>query len=266
MPVTRRPLNILLLGGSSEASAFASRLSGDARFDPVLSLAGRTASPKASGVRQRVGGFGGVEGLANYIADQSVDAIVIALHPFAARMRANAITAASLRQTQLIIIDRPPWRAIAGDHWTCVPDMATAAWALGEKPKRVLLTVGRQDLAPFRDQPQHAYLARSIDPPIAADLAPGAEVLLARGPFTPADEQRLLSERQIDVVVTKNAGASATEAKLIAARALGLSVIMVDRPPSPKGAGDDLFVSSVDAAWDWLVRLHHSVGSMARGV
>jgi len=266
MPAPNRRLNILLLGGSSEASALASRLSGDARFTAVLSLAGRTASPKTSPIAQRLGGFGGVEGLADYIARQGVDAVVVALHPFAARMRANAVAAARLKATPLLILDRPAWRPQTGDRWTCVPDMAAAAAALGPKPRRVLLTVGRQDLAPFKDQPQHAYLARSIDAPVADDLPQDAEILLARGPFTPADERRLLSEGRIDIVVTKNAGASATEAKLTAARALGLPVIMVDRPPRPESAGDDLFVSSVEAVWGWLVGRHHSSGATERGV
>jgi precorrin-6A/cobalt-precorrin-6A reductase len=266
MPAPDRPLNILLLGGSSEASSLATRLSADARFTAVLSLAGRTASPKGPPIAQRVGGFGGGTGLADYLAEHGVDALVVALHPFAARMRANALAAACLTTTPLLIIDRPPWRPAAGDRWTRVPDMAAAARAIGGEPQRVLLTVGRQDLAPFKAEPQHAYLARSIEVPSPLDLPPGAEVLLARGPFTLADEQRLLSARKIDVVVTKNAGASATEAKLTAARTLGLRVIMVDRPPRPPSAGDDLFVSDVDAALDCLTRLHQTSGATERGV
>lgn len=260
------PLKILLLGGSSEASALATRLCGDARFDAVLSLAGRTAAPKASPIARRSGGFGGGTGLAAYLEAEKVDALVVALHPFAARMRRNAIDAATARPTPLIILDRPAWSAQPGDCWTCVADMTAAARALGPEPRRVFLTVGRQDLAPFKDQPQHTYLARSIDVPTPADLPEGAEVLLARGPFTEADERRLLSDHQIEVIVTKNAGASATLAKLAAARALGLRVVMVDRPPRPDSARDDLFVSSVDAVWDWLVGLHHSSGAMERGV
>jgi precorrin-6A/cobalt-precorrin-6A reductase len=260
------PLNILLLGGSSEASALATRLSGDARFKAVLCLAGRTASPKPSPLPQRVGGFGGAAGLARYLEVEQVDALLVALHPFAARMRANAIEAARLRPTPLLILDRPPWRAHAGDRWTCVPDVAAAALALGHEPKRVLLTVGRQDLAPFKAQPQHAYLARSIEAPNPDDLPKGANVLLARGPFTQADEQSLLIEHGIDIVVTKNAGAGATEAKLAAARALGLQVIMIERPARPVGARDEQFVPDVDAAWTWLVARHHACDPTERGV
>jgi precorrin-6A/cobalt-precorrin-6A reductase len=260
------PLNILLLGGSSEASKLATRLSGDARFNAVLSLAGRTAFPGSSPLAKRVGGFGGVAGLAGYLYVEQVDALLVALHPFAARMRANAIEAVRMRPTPLLILDRPPWQAKAADRWTCVPDVAAAALALGTEPRRVLLTVGRQDLAPFKARPQHAYLARSIDAPDLDDLPEGADILLARGPFTQADEERLLIEHGIDVLVTKNAGARATEAKLAAARALGLHVIMVDRPPRPEGARDEQFVTDVDAAWDWLVRLHHACESKERGV
>jgi precorrin-6A/cobalt-precorrin-6A reductase len=260
------PLNILLLGGSSEAFALATRLSSDARFKAVLSLAGRTASPKPSPLPQRVGGFGGADGLARYLEVEQVDALLVALHPFAARMRAHAIEAARLWPTPLLILDRPPWRRQPGDRWTCVSDVAAAALALGHEPKRVLLTVGRQDLAPFKAQPQHAYLARSIDAPNPDDMPKGANVLLARGPFTQADEQSLLIEHGIDIVVTKNAGAGATEAKLAAARALGLQVIMIERPSRPVGARDEQFVPDVDAAWTWLVERHHACDPTERGV
>ncbi|MHB8283743.1 MAG: cobalt-precorrin-6A reductase [Caulobacteraceae bacterium] len=260
------PLNILLLGGSSEASALADRLSGDARFNAVLSLAGRTAKPKPAPISQRFGGFGGVAGLIDYLARERVDALVVALHPFAAQMRGHAIAAATAQRTPLLIVDRPPWHPQPGDHWTCVADMMQAAQALGVAPQRVLLTVGRQDLAPFKSCPQHAYFARSIDAPQTGDLPANTELLLARGPFSVADEQALLSARRIDVIVTKNAGAQATEAKLTAARALDLPVIMVERPPRPSGAHDNLFAPSVAAAWAWLVGLHHSSGATERGV
>jgi precorrin-6A/cobalt-precorrin-6A reductase len=213
-----------------------------------------------------VGGFGGAAGLARYLQIKQVDALLVALHPFAARMRANAIEAAQVQPTPLLILDRPPWRPQAADRWTCVPDVAAAALALGDKPRRVLLTVGRQDLAPFKAQPRHIYLARSIDAPNPDDLPKGADILLARGPFAQADEERLLTAQEIDIVVTKNAGARATEAKLAAARALGLRVIMIDRPPRPVGARDEQFVTDEDAAWDWLVGLHHASQLTERGV
>jgi precorrin-6A/cobalt-precorrin-6A reductase len=257
------PLKVLILGGSSEASALAAALAGDARFDARLSLAGRTQTPAASPLPRRSGGFGGPQGLAEYLKAERVDALVVAVHPFAAQMRRNAVAAVRLRPTPLLIVDRPPWTPLPGDRWTYAPDMAAAARALGETPRRVLLTVGRQDLAPFAANAQHSYLVRSIDPP--ADAPAGAELILDRGPFTEPNERQLMAEWSVEVVVTKNAGGGATEAKLAAARALGLEVVMVDRPPLPDLNGLDARVAAdADQALDWLS--HQGRSATERGV
>jgi len=257
------PLKVLILGGSSEAGALAAAIAGDTRLDALLSLAGRTQTPAASPLPRRSGGFGGAQGLADYLGAEGVEALVVATHPFAAQMRRNAVAAVRLRPTPLLIVDRPPWAPLAGDRWTCVADMTAAANALGEAPRRVLLTVGRQDLAPFAAYPQHAYLVRSIDPP--ADAPVGAELILDRGPFAEVDERRLMADWGVEVLVTKNAGGGATEAKLGAARGLGLEVVMVDRPALPELEGlDAQVVRDADQAVNWLS--HQADSPTERGV
>ncbi len=256
-------LNVLILGGSSEASALAALLVGDARFAAVLSLAGRTAQPAPSPLPSRTGGFGGAEGLADYLHTHRVEALVVATHPFAAQMRHNAVAAARLRPTPLLIVDRPAWTPQAADRWTVVPDMMAAADALGPLPRRALLTVGRQDLEPFVAAPPHAYLVRSIDPP--AHLPANTELILARGPFSEADERQLMLDRKIEVLVTKNAGGAATEAKLAAARGLGLPVVMVARPALPDLTGlEAQVVADAGSALAWLV--HQASSATERGV
>jgi precorrin-6A/cobalt-precorrin-6A reductase len=257
------PLKVLILGGSSEASALASALAGDPRVDAVLSLAGRTQTPAASPLPRRSGGFGGVQGLADYLTAERIAALMVATHPFATQMRRHAVAAARLRPTPLLIVDRPPWTPLPGDRWTCVPDMTAAARALGETPRRVLLTVGRQDLAPFAAHAQHAYLVRSIDAP--TDLPVGAALILDRGPFTEPDERRLMEARGVEVLVTKNAGGDATGAKLAAARALGIEVVMVDRPSLPDLEGlDGQVVADAVQALEWLS--HQARSPTERGV
>ena len=128
--------------------------------------------------------------------------------------------------------------------------MDAAAAALGPQPRRVLLTVGQQELAPFLAAPWHHYLIRSVEPPAPTSLPPAARTLTARGPFTEADEHRLLAAEQISVVVTKNSGGTATAAKLAAARAMGVEVVMVARPPAPQGT-----VPDTAAALAWLHQL-----------
>jgi len=244
-------MKVLILGGTTEASALAKRLAGDSRFAPTLSLAGRTAAPAKAPIPTRIGGFGGAVGLARYLREEAIDALIDATHPFAAQISANAAAAAKEASVALMAIRRPAWKAQPGDSWIEVADMAGAAEALGQAPRRILLTVGRLEAAAFAAAPQHSYLLRSIDPPGPLPL-PDCQVILARGPFDLESESRLLSDNRIEILVTKNAGSDATAAKLIAARNLGLPVVMVARPPLPEVES----VETVIAAMEWLSRAH----------
>jgi precorrin-6A/cobalt-precorrin-6A reductase len=260
-------LRVLILGGAGEAATLADALAGDDRFAPTLSLAGRTRSPRLPAIDWRIGGFGGVEGLVRYLEESRTRALIVATHPFAAQMRRHAALAVRAVPMPLLLIARPAWRAGEGDRWIPVADMGQAADALGPVPRRALLTIGRKDLAPFAAAPHHAYVVRSVDAPPPESLPVGAEVITARGPFDEDAERRLLIDRRIDVIVTKNSGGAATEAKLSAARSLGLPVIMVERPAAPDLSGLAAGVAADAAgALAWLEHLHHALFSTERGV
>jgi precorrin-6A/cobalt-precorrin-6A reductase len=129
--------------------------------------------------------------------------------------------------------------------------MPAAVQALGEAPRRVLLTIGQKELAPFRAAPWHHYVVRSVDPPDPASLPPGAEVIAATGPFALEAERALLDRHGIEVIVTKNSGGSATAAKLAAARERGIPVVMMERPIPPPGLER---VPDAESAMRWLLR------------
>ncbi|AZO13963.1 cobalt-precorrin-6A reductase [Mesorhizobium sp. M2A.F.Ca.ET.043.05.1.1] len=224
---------ILILGGTTEARQLAGKLARRQDFSITLSLAGRTESPVAQGVPVRVGGFGGADGLAAYLRQEKVDLLIDATHPYAAQISANAAEAAKQSGVPILALRRPGWEPVAGDRWTLVDNVAEAASALGAAPRRVFLAIGRQEAGAFEAAPQHCYLIRSVDP-IEPQLAvPDALYLLARGPFPEADERALLEKHGIDAVVSKNSGGEATYGKIAAARALGIEVVMVRRPPLP---------------------------------
>ncbi len=228
-------------------------LAADGRFAATLSLAGVTARPAPSPIPRRIGGFGGAAGLAAYLADHAIDRLVDATHPFAARITGNAHHAARLAGIGLLRLRRPEWIAAPGDDWRHAPDMSSAALLLGPAGRRVFLTVGRGDLAPFHAAPRHHYLARSIDPPMGL-LPPHAVTILARGPYRFEDECDLLRQHRIEILVTKNSGGEATRAKLDAARALGLPVVMVARPAEP----DCSLATDAAAALEWLGTGHEA--------
>ena len=259
-------MQVLILGGTTEASAIANALAGHAVIRATLSLAGRTRAPVLPALPARRGGFGGVEGLAAYLREHGVAALIDATHPFAAQISRHAVLAASIAGVPLLTVRRPEWVAQPGDRWTVVPDMPSAARSImagfdpasHATPRRVFLTIGQQDLAPFTNVLAH-YLIRSVEPPDPALLPPGARLIAARGPFREADELALLAREGIEVLITKNSGGSATAPKLAAARALGIPVIMVARPPVPPG-------ETVPNAAGALAWLDHVAAEWKRGV
>jgi precorrin-6A/cobalt-precorrin-6A reductase len=224
--------NILILGGTTEASALADALA--ARGTPAtLSYAGRVASPRPQPVPVRIGGFGGVDGLAAYLRSEQVTHLVDATHPFAAQMSRHAVRAAAQAGIPLTALTRPPWRPEEGDRWTMVPDLPAALAALAGPPRRILLALGRMHVDAFRVQPQHHYLLRFVDAPLVPPPLPDHHLLVDRGPFDADRDTALLRVHAIDLVLCKNAGGTGASAKLVAARRLGLPVLMIDRPPLP---------------------------------
>lgn len=230
----------------------AERLASDERFAALLSFAGRTASLHVPAAAHRIGGFGGVAGLSDFLRAGTFDAMIDATHPFAAQMSANAVHAAQALGVPLLRVERPAWQQLAGDRWQEVDDMQAAASALGPTPRRVFLTIGRLEIDAFRSAVQHHYLVRAVDP-FELPL-PAARLISARGPFDVAAERELLQREAIEVIVSKNAGTAATYAKIEAARALALPVVMVRRPQLP--AADT--VSTVDEAQLWLTHRYNA--------
>ncbi len=226
----------------------------------TLSLAGRTRSPTAQPVPVRIGGFGGAEGLADYLLRERIAVLIDATHPYAAIISVNATRAAQRVNIPLLALHRPPWICVPGDHWIGAADVAEAAAAIGRAPRRVFVALGRNELAPFVRAPHHYYLIRSVDPVDPPLAVPHAVYITGRGPFEESDERALLTQHQIDVIIAKNSGGRASYGKIAAARALGLPVMMLRRPVLPQASA----VESVDEAVAWLD--HARTASIARGV
>jgi precorrin-6A/cobalt-precorrin-6A reductase len=241
-------LNILVLGGTDEARRLAAALAGRDGIHLVSSLAGRVRNPKLPVGEVHEGGFGGPEGLAAWLAERRIDVVVDATHPFAARMTASAVEATAGAGVPLLILRRPGWQEGPDDDWRWVPSLAAAAELLPELGERVFLSTGRRSLPVFADLDGLWFLARSVDSP-EPPLPRRLEVLLSRGPFTVEGELALMREHRVDMLVTKDSGGEMTTAKLLAARELGLPVVIVRRPPPPDGVAA---VETVEAAVAWL--------------
>ena len=245
---------VLILGGTGDAVKLAAKLAEIEQIETISSLAGRTKKPLALVGKVRIGGFGGAEGLANYLQENAIDFLIDATHPCAGQITQNGAIAARLVQIPHLLLVRPQWEKVTGDHWIEVETVEAAAQAIPQSIKRIFITSGRQQLEPFlqrsRSYPDTWYLIRSIDPP---DLQlPNSKLLLDRGPFDLEKERNLLREHQIEAIVSKNSGGAATYAKIIAARELGIPIIMVQRPALPNTYANTQKVTSIEKAIVWL--------------
>lgn len=221
---------ILILGGTDEARRLAEELVKN-DVSVMSSLAGRVARPRLPVGEVRVGGFGGPDGLAAWLSENDVKAVVDATHPFAERIGANAAKAAERTGIPLLRLARPGWQPGPGDVWHWADDLDDAARQLPGLGERVFLTSGRQGLPAFAHLDDLWFLIRCVDPP-EPPLPRHHELILARGPYEVAAERALLEK--VDVLVTKDSGGPHTEAKLTAARELGKPVLVVRRPPRPR--------------------------------
>lgn len=241
---------ILILGGTTEARGLAGQLAADPRFDTTLSLAGRTLDPKPQPVPVRIGGFGGAEGLADYIRSENIALLIDATHPFANQISANATQAARSTGVPAFRLCRPAWQPKPGDNWIGVCSVEEAVAALPGQPARIFLAIGRQEAYQFSTRPEHSYLVRSVDPVTPPLDVPDARYILDCGPFDEARELALLQHESIGLIVAKNSGGSATYGKIAAARQLSIPVVMVERKP----ASDMAEAGTVAEA---LVRIDH---------
>lgn len=254
MPVHDAPFphqhpHLLLLGGTTEAAALARALAeavGD-RLTVTYSIAGRVSPRTAPPGRLRSGGFAGAEGMAAFLRSDSVTMLVDATHPFAARISRNAHLACEVTGTPRLILRRPPWQPCEGDRWVEVDTVEEAAAAAGAAGRRAFVTLGAVEISAFSRVPGLTCVVRLLEEP-EEGLGTGATVVTGRGPFDAAAEEDLMRAHGVDVLVTKASGGAATEAKLVAARRLGLPVVMLRRPPEEPGA----VVETVAEAVAWV--------------
>ena len=240
-------MRVLLLGGTAEARALAKTL--HPHVDIVSSLAGRVPDPALPVGPVRIGGFGGVDGLRRWLQDEHIDAVVDATHPFAATMTAHAAEACGELQMPHLVLARPAWEP--GAAIVVASDTEAAEAVAKQCYSRVFLTTGRSGVKAFADSDAW-FLIRAVTAPDAASLPRHHRLLLSRGPYRYDDELSLLREHHIDALVTKNSGGDMTRAKLDAAAALNIPVVMVARPQLPAGV---TAVGTVEEAAEWVAGL-----------
>jgi precorrin-6A/cobalt-precorrin-6A reductase len=253
MPVSHD--NLLILGGTGEALQLAQAVTEQfPDLAVVSSLAGRTENPIMPPSKVRIGGFGGADGLTQYLIENRVSLLINATHPYAAEIGHNALESQRRANIPLLRLLRPAWQKEEADIWIRAASAQAAAPICRSAGRRIFLALGTKDVSAFASLSQCRFLVRMVDAPRVPLPLAQCEVIVARGPFSLVDERRLLMKHNIDLLVTKNSGGAATYAKIAAARELRIPVVMIERPKIAEEPGCET-VDSVAGAIAWLATL-----------
>lgn len=220
-------MKILILGGIKEAASLAGKLVAEGH-DVTSSLAGRTKEPKPIKGKVRIGGFGGINGLVEYIKTNDIELLIDCTHPFARQISANAIEASKLANIKLEIHSRAPWEKQPNDLWL---EVNTLEEARENIPKNacILLALGRQYIDLFKTRKDVFFLVRMVDQPEHALPLSNHKLLLGKPSSNWRDEKRILEENTITHIVCRNSGGTGAYAKIEAARNMQIPVIMISR-------------------------------------
>lgn len=238
-------MTLLILSGTGEGREIASMLH-QSGVPLIASLAGATRAPRAQHVPTRQGGFGGAAGFQTFLQDCEITAVLDATHPFASTITERSARICAALNIPYCLFARPAWAPTKHDNWTMLKHEGEAVQYI--KPaSTVFLATGRKTLVRFENLSSCRLICRQIDPPDGPFPFPNGEFLIGRPPFSVEDEVALFKSFGIDWLIVKNAGGDASFSKLEAARALGLNVGMIERPPMPNVHT----VSAVNGAINW---------------
>lgn len=245
--------HLLILGGTEDALALARALRDVPGLAVTTSLAGRTGEPVVPAGEMRTGGFGGLGAMCHWLSASGITLVVDATHPFAIRISTRAALACGELGLPLLRLERPSWAPRKGDRWLMVRDLAEALAVLPRLAQRVFAVIGRREIERLGSVPEVGFVARSIEPP--SDLPANVEWIAGRGPFARAEEEALLRRHGIEAVLCRASGGRGGYAKIEAARALQLPVVMLQRPPPPPDVPTAANVADVVAWLDRTLRV-----------
>jgi len=241
---------VLILGGTGEAAALATRLSAELAetTEIITSLAGRTKTPTPLPGRVISGGFGGIQGIKLFVEDEGINVVIDATHPFAETISDSAYVACTVTNTLRMTLLRPEWNLPAEARWLEVDSMEAASEALGKTATRAFLTIGKRGLDAFAGLENVWFLVRLIEQPDEPLPFAECETITGRPPHDVDAERAVMEKHQINALVSKHAGGSATEGKILAALGLDIPIILIRRPPRLPG----LCTESLDDCVDWV--------------
>ena len=242
--------HILLLAGSAEARDLGAALDRLGHgFRVLMSEPARGEPPFSRPPDYR--DFSGVNDMVLYLQETRARAILDASHGFDGELTDQASHAARALGLPYLRLERPPWDVTEHPRWRAARSVA-AAMPMIAPGARVFSATGWASLPDYARFPGDVLLLRQTRQHRRKPPFPFVEPVFGLPPFTKASETQLFEEMGVDLLICRNIGGLPSRPKLEAAKALGLDVILVDRPVPPPGLSQ---VETVEAALDWVASL-----------
>lgn len=178
-------------------------------------------------------------GLARLITLNEINMVVDASHPYAVNVSQNAMLACQVTGIHYLRYERPSAAMPLYEDLHVVSDYQQAIEKAASLGKSIFLTTGSRHLKLFKAAAcleHHRLIARVLPEPsvltecIDLGFSP-KDIVALQGPFSHELNIALFKEYRAEVVVTKNSGrVGGSDTKMTAAIALGLPLIVIDRP------------------------------------
>ena len=225
-------MKILVLAGTEEARILCHKLSEIKGLEVIVSLFQKILQSDYPG-QIVAGGFGGADGLANYLQKERIGLLIDATHPYSSTINSNAMAASRKTGTEYIRLVRKKWLAGPSDNWLEFPTLLQACRKIPSK-SRIFAALGGKNLGQDIDEignslVQSRVYLRVMEHP-SFELPPNWNMLEYIPPITFEGEKTLLMKYGITHILCRNSGGEISKLKLKAGAELGLDVFMLARP------------------------------------
>lgn len=218
-------MKLLLIAGMGESVGLARDLSAIAGFEVICVTEGRAVARADPPAKIYDSLFETDEEFVRYVTDQRFDMVIDAAHPFEFRLGALVL---GLGLPYLRVM-RDAWHPLPDETWINTASMKNAVAAISSGA-RVFLATGRGSVFAFENRPDVHVMCRQLAQHDRSFPLTNGEYIFGEGPFSVAAEMVVFQSLNVDHLVLRNSGSDQGRSKVDAACALGLKVIMIERP------------------------------------
>ncbi|WP_257883649.1 precorrin-6A/cobalt-precorrin-6A reductase [Roseobacter insulae] len=219
------------MAGAREAHGVIAKLVSRGR-DVIASLPEPERAFDTLPVPTRIGPFHDASALQEWFAANEVRCVIDASHAFDAKISRRTARICSRQHLSYLRILRPPWHATGLDRWTVCASVKQASDTV-PPGARVFSNTGRASLPEFAEFRGRVLFLRQTRKPATPPPYPFVTYSFGTPPYSQRSEETLFRELRVTRLICRNVGGAASMSKLLAARRLGIRVLMIERPQTP---------------------------------